>query len=296
MPPFLSLMAIDRSIKRSVGKDGRVRFYQYGKQIPYKKGVSKFFKQNEKKIQEFGDKAIPKITDKERNSLRRSQAAKNRYFFDDGKGKRKYVDKDYVKILQKYKFPNLDFKERNLAKYKSPVSKKTMFRRYTDIERSVSNELLTDPDIFKEFTASKGRFKSKQTGQVEPRIQSLSDIADMIGKDSIFKNFRVSFIDLDGEEVVGRRKTMQFIVDFERSIMNQTTDFMKNLGMLVRFIYKPIIRLKKKEIIFDFTDTTDETYLESLAVEANKSRVKQTQEGGITIDKYKGVIVELDFS
>jgi hypothetical protein len=41
-------MAIDRSIKRVVARNGQVYFYQRGKRITYKKGIVKFLKAERK--------------------------------------------------------------------------------------------------------------------------------------------------------------------------------------------------------------------------------------------------------
>lgn len=289
-------MAIDRSIKRIVAKNGQVYFYQYGKRIPYKKGISKFLKQNEAKIRELGENAIPKLTDKERTSLKRSQASKNRYYFDDGKGKRKYVDTSFVHILKRYKYPNIDFTERNLSTYTTSTGKK-IFPRFSEIERQVSTELLQDPDIFKDFISKEGRFKSKDTGRITPNVESLTDIAELIGDESPYKNFKVSYFDFDGDEVNGRKTTMNFIMRFQNMIMGQVTNYLQNLGVLTRFRYKPKINLRKKTVVFDFTDINDATFTELLAEEVNKSKVDRTASGGITIsNKYKGVIIEMDFS
>lgn len=295
--PFFPSMAIDRSIKRVVARNGQVYFYQYGKRISYKKGIVKFFKQNENKIKELGEQAIPKITDKEKTSLKRSQAAKDRYYYDDGKGKRKYVDKGYMALLKATKLSQFDTTERNLAKYETPKSKIRIFPRYSDILRTVTTEYLRNQDIFKDFEVKKGRFRSKDTGNVTPTIESLTDIAELIGEGSAFANFKISYIDMQGDEITGRKRTMNYIVKFQNEIMGKINNTLKELGVLTRFLYRPIINTKNKTIVFDFTDTTDETFEERLAYEANRNNVTRTRSGGITIaNKYKGVIIEMDFS
>ena len=290
-------MAIDRSIKRVVARNGQVYFYQRGKRISYKKGIVKFLKENENKIQELGEQAFPKITDKEKTSLKRSQAAKDRYFYDDGKGKRKYVDKGYMALLKATKLSQFDTKQRNLAKYADPVSNMRFFPRYSDILRAVTTEYLRNQDIFKDFEVREGRFKDKNTRKISPTIESLTDIAELIGAKSPFANFKVSYIDFDGEEIAGSKRTMNFIVKFQNLIMGKITNTLQSLGVLTRFLYRPVINPKNKTIVFDFTDISNQTFEELLAFEANRQKVTRTNTGGITIaNKYKGVIIEMDFS
>lgn len=155
------------------------------------------------------------------------------------------IPRIYAVLLQKL-YPKKDFlKTMHLYKW-TKEDGTPLFKRFSDIQRTIDNASKKDSDIFKLLTEM-GYFKDKE-GRT-----ALIDICEIIQQKE-YDKFKFILIDAGGDQTTGRVAVCTAIRDFEVDV---TTDIKNALGMNVvktYFDYSPNYDFKNKIFKLDLSD------------------------------------------
>lgn len=155
------------------------------------------------------------------------------------------IPRIYAVLLQKL-YPKKDFlKTMDLYKW-TKEDGTPLFKRFSDIQRTIDNASKKDSDIFKLLTEM-GYFKDKE-GRT-----ALIDICEIIQQKE-YDKFKFILIDAGGDQTTGRVAVCTAIRDFEVDV---TTDIKNALGMNVvktYFDYSPNYDFKNKIFKLDLQD------------------------------------------
>lgn len=155
------------------------------------------------------------------------------------------IPRIYAVLLQKL-YPKKDFLQ-TMDLYKWTKEDGTpIFKRFSDIQRTIDNASKKDSDIFKLLTEM-GYFKDKE-GRT-----ALIDICEIIQQKE-YDKFKFILIDAGGDQTTGRVAVCTAIRDFEVDV---TTDIKNALGMNVvktYFDYSPNYDFKNKIFKLDLQD------------------------------------------
>lgn len=213
----------------------------------------------------------------EKRSKAAKKAAANTYKYEG-----RPIPRIYAVLLQKL-FPKGDFlKTMDLSKWNKPDGT-PLFKRYSDIQKTIDNASKKDSDIFKLLTEM-GYFKDKE-GRT-----ALIDICEIIQQKE-YDKFKFILIDADGDEVRGRVSVCTAIRDFEVDV---TTDIKDSLGMNVvktYFDYSPNYDFTKKIFRLDLQDQDPDISI---------SEIVQARKGELLLpngkNKYKNVYITYSVS
>lgn len=155
------------------------------------------------------------------------------------------IPRIYAVLLQKL-YPKKDFLQ-TMDLYKWTKADGTpLFKKFSDIQRTIDNASKKDSDIFKLLTEM-GYFKDKE-GRT-----ALIDICEIIQQKE-YDKFKFILIDAGGDQTTGRVAVCTAIRDFEVDV---TTDIKNALGMNVvktYFDYSPNYDFKNKIFKLDLQD------------------------------------------
>lgn len=247
------------TLKKKIAKNKQVYYFLNGKRITKEKGreieAAKFAKRSEAA----------------------KKAAANTYKYEG-----RPIPRIYAVLLQKL-FPKGDFlKTMDLSKWNKPDGT-PLFKRYSDIQKTIDNASKKDSDIFKLLTEM-GYFKDKE-GRT-----ALIDICEIIQQKE-YDKFKFILIDADGDEVRGRVSVCTAIRDFEVDV---TTDIKDALGMNVvktYFDYSPNYDFTKKIFRLDLQDQDPDISV---------SDIVQARKGELLLpngkNKYKNVYITYSVS
>lgn len=247
------------TLKKKIAKNKQVYYFLNGKRITKEKGreieAAKFAKRSEAA----------------------KKAAANTYKYQG-----RPIPRIYAVLLQKL-FPKGDFlKTMDLSKWNKPDGT-PLFKRYSDIQKTIDNASKKDSDIFKLLTEM-GYFKDKE-GRT-----ALIDICEIIQQKE-YDKFKFILIDADGDEVRGRVAVCTAIRDFEVDV---TTDIKDALGMNVvktYFDYSPNYDFIKKIFRLDLQDQDPDISV---------SEIVQARKGELLLpnkkNKYKNVYITYSVS
>lgn len=196
----------------------------------------------------------------EKRSKAAKKAAANTYKYEG-----RPIPRIYAVLLQKL-FPKGDFlKTMDLSKWNKPDGT-PLFKRYSDIQKTIDNASKKDSDIFRLLTEM-GYFKDKQ-GRT-----ALIDICEIILQKE-YDKFKFILIDEDGNETRGRVSVCNALRQFEEFV---TTDIRAALGMNViktYFDYSPNYDFKNKIFKIDLTDQNPKISIDEIVnrgVDANNT-------------------------
>lgn len=247
------------TLKKKIAKNKQVYYFLNGKRITKEKGreieAAKFAKRSEAA----------------------KKAAANTYKYQG-----RPIPRIYAVLLQKL-FPKGDFlKTMDLSKW-NKADGTPLFKRYSDIQKTIDNASKKDSDIFKLLTEM-GYFKDKE-GRT-----ALIDICEIIQQKE-YDKFKFILIDADGDEVRGRVSVCTAIRDFEVDV---TTDIKDALGMNVvktYFDYSPNYDFTKKIFRLDLQDQDPDISI---------SEIVQARKGELLLpngkNKYKNVYITYSVS
>jgi len=147
------------------------------------------------------------------------------------------IPRIYAVLLQKL-YPKGDFiKTMDLSKWTKPDGT-PLFKRFSDIQKTIDNASKRDSDIFKLLTEM-GYFKDKE-GRT-----ALIDICEIIQQKE-YDKFKFILIDAGGDEFRGRVSVCKEIRDFEVDVTSEIKDALGRNVIKTYFDYSPNYDFKNK--------------------------------------------------
>lgn len=212
---------------------------------------------------------------------KRSEAAKkaaaNTY-----KYKGRPIPRIYAVLLQKL-YPKGDFiKTMDLSKWTKPDGT-PLFKRFSDIQKTIDNASKRDSDIFKLLTEM-GYFKDKE-GRT-----ALIDICEIIQQKE-YDKFKFVLIDAGGDEVRGRVDVCRAIRDFEVDVTSKIKDALGMNVIKTYFDYSPNYDFKNKIFELNLQDQDPNVEIADI-VQARKGELLLPNDK----NKYKNVNITYSVS
>jgi len=192
------------------------------------------------------------------------------------------IPRIYAVLLQKL-YPKGDFiKTMDLSKWTKPDGT-PLFKRFSDIQKTIDNASKRDSDIFKLLTEM-GYFKDKE-GRT-----ALIDICEIIQQKE-YDKFKFILIDAGGDEFRGRVSVCKEIRDFEVDVTSEIKDALGRNVIKTYFDYSPNYDFKNKIFELNLQDQDPNVSIADI-VQARKEELLLPNEK----NKYKNVYITYSVS